>query len=231
MDTKGFWDDYWDNNEYGKIKKDPDEKSDSLRRSQMVLYRGRSLPDGSKMDLVFDFKPLLKWNGIKLSSDTIITMLNFKNYVVMDRLKDDEKFRPAVERFMHRIYTIAGEILFPKHSGSINQIRGSAVSDRFDLTLLCIQRYYEGCDSLPGGMGTLLDVIKGDSAFFDAFGDFKGYVDFFFLNDLVDSDYNTVLWVDNTEKPREDEYEMFMRNQMDFFEKRKKRISEYVLPK
>ena len=95
---------------------------------------------------------------------------------------------------------------------------------------MCIQKYYEGFNDLPGGMGTLLDVIKGDSFFFDAFGDFKGYVDFFFLNDLVDNNYDTVLWVDNTERPSEDEYETFMKNQMEFFEKRKKRISEYVLP-
>lgn len=47
------------------------------------------------------------------------------------------------------------------------------ISDRWDLTLECIRRYYNGEDS------PLYNVFLNDKAFFDLFVDFKGYVDFF----------------------------------------------------
>lgn len=232
MDTKDFWTDYWADNPFGKIKKDPDGMSDSLRVCHQRLYR-RNLPDGTLFDLRFDFKPKYIWNGIKLSNDTIVTPLNFKNYPLMQTMKDEPGFRANIEDFMHRAYTIGGEIIFPVHGpNSINPVRGKVADDRFDLTLLCIQRYYEGSDDLPDkkGLNWLLDAIRFDSKFFDAFGSFRGYVDFFFLNGLVDGQYNTVLWIDNPERPRDrEEYELFMRKQMAFLADRNRRISEYEL--
>ena len=232
LDTKDFWKDYWTSNPFGKINVDPDSKSDSLRTCHQLLYR-RDLPDGTLFDLRFDFKPKYRWNDILLTNDTIVTPLNFRNYPLMQRMKDEPGFRGYIEDFMHRAYTIGGEIIFPVHGpNSINPVRGKAADDRFDLTLLCIQRYYEGSDDLPGknGLNWLLDVIRSDSAFFDAFGSFRGYVDFFFLNDLVDENYDTMLWIDNPERPRDrEEYDLFMRNQMEFLERRNRRIAEYEL--
>ena len=83
--------------------------------------------------------------------------------------------------FLHRSYTIGGEMIFPKHTNSINQTRGTnpQICDRFDLTLECIRRYYRGEDS------PLFSVLSTDKNFFDLFIDFKGFVDFFMLQDLV----------------------------------------------
>ena len=220
-DTDDFWVDYWGNNNYlGKIKKDPDSLSDGLRTSQYLLYR-KKLPGLTER---------LVWEGMTLSSDVIITMMNFYNYSVVKALKDDPRFRPKVEKFMHTIYRIGGEIVFPQHQFSVNQKRGNAANDRFDLTLLCIQRYYEHSEDLPSvPLKNLLEVISNDSDFFDAFGSFKDYVDTFFLNDLVDNNYNTVLWIDNHERPKAHEYEILMEKQMEFLEKRSKRISDYEI--
>ena len=79
------------------------------------------------------------------------------------------------ENFLHKTYTIGEEIIFPKHAKSINQARGvnPLICDRFDLTLECIRRYYAGVSS------PLHEVLCSDSVFFDLFGDFRGYVEFF----------------------------------------------------
>lgn len=63
--------------------------------------------------------------------------------------------------------------------------------DRWDLTLECIRRFYCGEDSPLSG------VIERDKDFYELFVDFKGYVDFFFLQDCVTPDYsNVIFWHD-----------------------------------
>ncbi len=82
--------------------------------------------------------------------------------------------------------TIGGYTLFPKNridgKHSINQARGvnSLIDDRFDLTLECIRRFYQGQES------PLFETLLRYKAFFDLFGSFTGYVQFFLLDDLVD---------------------------------------------
>lgn len=84
-------------------------------------------------------------------------------------------------------------MVFPRNQidgkWTINQARGfsRAIGDRFDLTLECIRRHYVGERS------PLSDVLARYTFFFDLFGDFAGYVDFFLLNDLVTHDAKTVL--------------------------------------
>ena len=73
-----------------------------------------------------------------------------------------------------KAYTVGGAIIFPVHRSSMNQRRGcnKTISDRWDLTLECIKRNYNGGDS------PLYKVICTKQSFFDLFVDFKGYVDF-----------------------------------------------------
>ena len=75
-------------------------------------------------------------------------------------------------------------MIFPKHPSSMNQNKGTnrKISDRWDLTLECIRRYYNGEES------PLYKTINRDKEFYDLFVDFKGYVDFFFLQDCVSED-------------------------------------------
>lgn len=58
--------------------------------------------------------------------------------------------------------------------------------DRFDLTLECIRRHY-----VQGG-SPLSDVLERNHDFFELFDDFQGYVEFFFLQDLVSEDSKEV---------------------------------------
>ena len=97
-------------------------------------------------------------------------------------------WREYIESYVRKSYTIGGAILFPKCRGSINQVRGCNpyICDRWDLTLECIRKYYLGEES------PLYGVLHKNKAFFELFIDFKGYVDFFFLQDCVSDDYNAV---------------------------------------
>ena len=121
-------------------------------------------------------------------------------------------------------------IIFPKHTGSINQSRGfnKRICDRWDLTLECIRRYYAG-DPSP-----LDAVLKKDKDFFDLFVDFKGYVDFFFLQDCVDINYNVKLWLDTpffegNPMPRNvEEYYSWIDSQLDFVFSRGRRITAFL---
>ena len=89
-------------------------------------------------------------------------------------------------------YTIGGMMLFPGNrvgrKMTINGARGfhPRIKDRFDLTVECIRRHY--CND----WSPLSDPLKRYAAFFDLFGDFRGYVEFFLLQDLVTEDCSAV---------------------------------------
>jgi hypothetical protein len=94
--------------------------------------------------------------------------------------------------FTRRGLTVGGTMVFPSNQigrkWAINQARGMdrKIEDRFDLTLECVRRHYMGEGS------PLAPVLDRYSDFFAIFGDFKGYVDFFLLQDLVSEDYREV---------------------------------------
>ena len=134
------------------------------------------------------------------------------------------------EDLLRKGYTIGGMVIFPQHPGSMNQNRGtnSKISDRWDLTLDCIRRYYEGVDS------PLYKTIERDKDFFDLFIDFKGYVDFFFLQDCVSSDYSKVdIWCGDASFEKSglpetvDDYFTFIEKEHVFLTKRNQRIMAY----
>jgi len=57
------------------------------------------------------------------------------------------------------------------------------IKDRFDLTLECIRCHY------AGELSPLHELLFRHADFFELFDDFRGYVDFFLLQDLVSPDY------------------------------------------
>ena len=73
---------------------------------------------------------------------------------------------------------------------TINAARGvnSKIQDRFDLTLECIRRLYVQEES------PLTVTLERYTSFFNLFQDFKGYIDFFLLHDLVNKDYSKILY-------------------------------------
>ncbi len=88
-------------------------------------------------------------------------------------------------------YTIGGMMVFPgNHVDGKMTINGSRmpsrIRDRFDLTLECVRRYYA---NEPSPLSKTLALYAD---FFGLFGDLEGYVDFFFLEDLVNQATSTV---------------------------------------
>jgi len=96
-----------------------------------------------------------------------------------------------VDAFFSICSTVGGYIVFPSNkinkSPTINGACGlhGKVRDRFDLTLKYIRRHYQGQDS------PLSETLSRYDRFFRLFGNFDGYVEFFFLEDMMSID-NTV---------------------------------------
>ena len=232
-----YWRGFWDKGTMGHIGCDPDVKSPMLRKYHQVLW-SKPLPNGNAFDLEFGkSSDYLKYQDIRFGSDSIITSFRYKKTkLLIEEVQKKVDWVPWIERFLHENYTIGGTIIFPKHVNSINGQRGMNpyICDRFDLTLECIRRYYSGItDYQQNPLGW---VLKKDSNFFDLFLDFKGYCDFFFLQDCVSDDYSTVhMWIPTipfTSKhpfPRNtDEYFLWTETSRKVVHLRNKRIQDYV---
>lgn len=234
MDTPGYWDHFWENNHgLGAGGNDPDAMSKTLQQYHQLLWSQR-LPNGEKMNLIAgNSYTYLTWKDFRFGSDSIIASFRYRKYCHMIQLLETEMpdYKAFMESFLHKTYTIGGMIIFPKRSGGINQARGCnpLIKDRWDLTLECIRRYY------ASELSPLSKVLEKEKAFFDLFGDFKNYVDFFFLQDCVAADYRTVkLWLDNdvfAEDPlpkTTEDYMCWMNHQLEFVKKRNERIAMYI---
>ncbi len=181
-----------------KSQRDPDIYSPTLRRYHRELW-SRELPNGEIMDLKEGKDPkddYLIWKNFRFGSDTIIIDFNnTRDKEIIEKVKQEVgDYKSYFENLTRRSYTMGGTIIFPKHDQSMNQRRGTnpRIADRWDLTLECIRRYYIGQTS------PLSDVIEGDKDFYALFCDFRGYVDFFFLQDAVTDDYSKVnIWCGN----------------------------------
>ena len=233
-DTSRYWDGFWENSDLGMSKMDPDSASKTLQNYQQIMW-SRELPNGEKMDLkIGDGADYLTWKELRFGSDSIIASFRYEKCrglleQVMTKVPDYKSF---VEEFLRKTYTIGGEIIFPKHAGSINQTRGcnKSICDRFDLTLECIRRFYLGEKS------PLWDVLNNDRKFFELFVDFRGYVEFFLLQDLVLEDFSGVKfwneWKDFDDNPipgNVEEYLKFIQNEVEFVKNRNNRIKKLGL--
>jgi hypothetical protein len=116
-----------------------------------------------------------------LTSDTVIPTFRKQRHLMPLFAARPE----LLSAFQSLGYTMGGMMLFPgqRVDGkiTINGARGfhPSIKDRFDLTLECIRRHY------ADGTSPLSDVLRRYADFFGLFGDFQGYVEFFFLQDLV----------------------------------------------
>jgi hypothetical protein len=173
--------------------RDPDKHSSTLRSYHQFLW-SKALPRGGIFALhnssprayLYHESPL---GEFFLSSDTVIP-----SFWKERSLASIFAHIPAAERDeFHRLgYTIGAMMIFPgnKVAGkmTINGARGChpKIKDRFDLTIECIRRHYMSERS------PLSDVLARYEDFFRLFGSFKGYVEFFLLQDLVSPDYSAV---------------------------------------
>lgn len=215
---------------------DPDKTSPTLRRYHELLW-SKPLPNGRRFDLDSrSGKAYLYHNSelgeFILTSDSVLpTFSRHKRYQhIISQIPADE-----IENFVHIAYTIGGMMIFPgnKVDGrmTINGARGcnSKIADRFDLTLECIRRYYLGEDS------PLFKDLTRYRDFFKLFVDFKGYVDFFLLQDLVSENYSTIeffsplVTFDLPPRPETlNAYKAFKENTIEFVHSRNARIAEYA---
>lgn len=235
-DTPHYWDGFWEgNNGLGSGGNDPDAMSQTLRAYHRALW-SRELPNGEMMDLsIGRGYEYLTWKNFRFGSDSITASFRYKRYQYMiDQVRQTvPNYKEFMERFLRKAYTIGGMIIFPKRRhGSINQNRGcnSQISDRWDLTLECIRKFYLGEES------PLYDTLQQEREFFDLFVDFKGYVDFFFLQDCVSPDYQSVkFWLGNGEftgnplPQTVEDYLHWIKESLDFVENRNKRIHEFCI--
>ena len=214
--------------------KDPDTYSPTLNAYHRALW-SKELPNGEVMELQSGRRPfVLSWKDFYYTSDTIIVeMIGIKNKKIVDQVRaiidDPDDF---YEHLIRRSYSIGSMVIFPVHTNSMNQRRGMStkIRDRWDLTLECIRRYYAGEES------PLSKYIESDKAFFDLFVDFKGYVDFFLLQDCVSDDYSKVdIWCGDASFQKSgqpetvEEYLKFLYKEHMFLDKRNSRIQEYCI--
>ena len=172
--------------------KDPDAHSPTLKKYHKILW-SKNLPNGQTFHLDDDRPGGLHHKSnlgeFLLSSDSIAhTYSKTKSLKdIIDKISEEE-----IQIFFALCSTIGAYIVFPANringKMTINGYRGfnQLIRDRFDLTLECIRLFYLQ-DKSP-----LTDVLDRYSGFFHLFADFKGYVDFFLLQDLVTSDYQSI---------------------------------------
>ena len=169
---------------------DPDTHSKTLRRYHKLLWSKR-LPGGEFFELD-DTIP-----GSYLHHRSAVGEFSLSSDAVIPTFKWNPQIRSLIsieelEAFNAVGYTMGGMMVFPgKTIGgkwTINQARGCTrgVGDRFDLTLECIRRHYRK------GESPLREVLARYASFFDLFQDFRGYVEFFLLQDLVTDDGSAV---------------------------------------
>ena len=218
--------------------KDPDSYSPTLRHYHRRLWSKR-LPNGNDFQL-HDNVPgsylhhASELGEFSLSSDSVIP--TFTRWTSLRELiqlfPEDEN-----EAFRSIGYTIGGMMIFPANridgKQTINGARGfnRKIADRFDLTLECIRRHYSGMQSPLG------ETFARYRTFFDLFGDFSGYVDFFLLQDLVDEDRSAVRFfmpffdfVSPSVPTNFDSYKEYRLRSIEFVEARNRRIDRCFGP-
>ena len=214
---------------YGK---DPDAYSPTLRQYHKLLW-SKALPSGRFFDLSDTVRGTYLHHRSEvgeffLSSDSVIP--TFAKWASLKRItelfteEENEAFRAIG-------YTIGGMMVFPGNRidgrNTMNGARGfnRKIADRFDLTLECIRRHYLGQHSPLG------DTLIRYRDFFALFDDFRGYVEFFMLQDLVTTDGSAVKFFMPFDdfKTRSvpwdgDSYKEYRRLSIEFVEARNRRI-------
>jgi hypothetical protein len=213
---------------------DPDSTSSTLRLYHKMLW-SKPLPNGQKFELLDNKKGAYLYHNSEfgefyLGSDAISHSYRNqkrKQWLIKEILNE-------VNELFEIGSTIGAYTLFPKNKinnkFTINQARGvnSFIDDRFDLTLECIRLFY------LKEISPLYDTFLRYKSFFELFESFKGYIDFFLLNDLVDTNENIQFYLpfDNFKtKPiftNIDEYLEYKKRVTTFIILRNKRILEYT---
>lgn len=213
---------------------DPDRTSPTLRRYHQLLW-SKPLPDGTEftLDTTTPHSYLHHASAVGeffLGSDSIVHSYRraYGNRIdaVIDQVAPER-----VAQVHSEGSTIGGYVLFPgdvrDRKPTINGARGMhpRICDRIDLTLECIRRHYTREDSPLAG------TLTRYQDFFSLFGDFRRYLGFFLLDDLVDPHSVEIRWYlpfddfNWSPLPRTpDEYETYRPASLSFVRARNRRI-------
>lgn len=169
--------------------KDPDSHSPTLRRYHQFLW-SKPLPDGTPFTLSTATKDRYLHHASARGEFTLTSDSVVHSYRSWERMAHIIAQISAAEldEFQRVGYTVGGMMVFPgsRRPGvlTINGARGTdpAIADRMDLTLECIRLLY------AGGASPLDRTLAAYADFFALFEDFRGYVEFFLLQDLLHAD-------------------------------------------
>jgi len=214
--------------------RDPDRYSPTLKKHHKALW-SKPLPNGKNFEISDNTRGAYlhhksELGEFYLGSDAITH--SYKHHIRMQPLL--QQITSEVDDLFDTGSTIGGYIVFPGNQidgkFTINQARGvhGRINDRFDLTLECIRLYYLGQTS------PLFDTLLRYKGFFDLFGSFVGYIQFFLLDDLIDerNDVKFYLPFDGFKtRPTiadTNEYLLYKAGVMKFIRSRNSRIEEYA---
>ncbi|MBU3011808.1 hypothetical protein KO506_10365 [Polaribacter vadi] len=208
---------------------DPDTDSPKLYEIHSLLWN-KEISKNITLNLSIlskSYGRLILKNNLtdNLSSDRMCPHYVGKYNGKLDKwLSETEK-----EKFQQKVRTIGGHIVFPAHRKdgfTINQARGvnRKICDRFDLTLECFRRFYINEES------PLTSTLKRYSDFLKLFRNFKGYTDFFMLQDFIENSgkIKFLLPFDNFNRSAlpesKEEYVNYMNSTIELIDKRNERI-------
>ena len=212
---------------------DPDSASPTLRKYHKLLW-SKPLPNGNTLELRDDKKGAYLYHKSELGEFFLGSDAITHSYKNQKRKKWlTEQIPNEVNELFNTGSTIGAYIIFPNNridgKHTINQARGinSLIDDRFDLTLECIRLFYSGKKS------PLYNTLLRYRKFFNLFGDFMGYVHFFFLEDLINENNRIKFYLpfDNF-KARPlfsdvSQYLLYKERVVTFIQARNKRIENY----
>ena len=215
--------------------KDPDKYSPTLREYHRILW-SKPLPNGTLFTLNTN-KPHVLHHDSELGEFVLSSDAIGQTYIGVKRMAHIVNCLPKkdLDDFFYTCTTIGGFIIFPanriNNKMTINGARGcnQKIADRIDLTLECIRRFYSEEDS------PLRETLERYTDFFALFYNFRGYVDFFLLQNLVTDDYSQIKFFHSfnnfkySPNPNTlQEYLIFKTNMLSFVNQRNKRIHEYA---
>jgi|SRR5215467_1757010 len=216
--------------------KDPDAHSPTLRLYHRLLW-SKTLPSGRFFNLDDSVRGVYLHHRSELgefiltSDQAIATFTRWKSVMHITELFTEEEN----EAFRTIGFTIGGMMVFPGNridgKRTINGERGcnKKIADRIDLTLECVRRHYVGQNSPLG------ETLARYRDFFALFEDFRGYAEFFMLQDLLTHDYSAVRFFMSFDDfnapsvPRDrDTYKEYRRLSIEFIKARNCRIERYA---
>lgn len=216
--------------------RDPDSHSRTLRLYHQLLW-SKPLPCGASFNLSATTPGAYLHHRSSLgefwlASDSVIP--TFTRWSALKPITE-QCLEQENEAFRTVAYTIGAMMVFPGNridgKPTLNGDRGfnRRISDRFDLTLECIRRYYLNEES------PLAATLSRYADFFSLFGNFHGYVGFFLLEDLVTNGFSVKFFMpfDDFRPPSVPKdlntYKEYRRRSIDFIDARNARIKQLDL--